>query len=83
MTWEERSKWFLDRIGKRVYRNHHDCCEHCEEVYKNGLIIFGETHATYLHDIECKFTAEGTPTHYFDTREEMLEYENGLAKNSG
>ena len=79
MTWNERQKWFMDRIGKRVYRNHHDCCEVCEEIYKNGLIISDATHATYLHDVESEFTAEGNPTHYFDTREEMLEYEKGLA----
>ena len=78
MSWKERHKWFLDRIGKKVYRNHRDCCEHCEEVYKNGLIISDATHATYLHDVESEFTAEGNPTHYFDTREEMLEYEKGL-----
>lgn len=78
MTWEERHQWFRDRIGKRVFRNHHQCCEHCEEVYKNGLVIFDDMHATYLHDIEVEFTAEGNSTHYFDTRKEMLEYESKL-----
>lgn len=72
----DRLQWFIDRIGKRVYRNHHDCCEHCETVYKGGLIIADENHANYLYDIEVEFTADGEPTQYFDTREEMLQWES-------
>lgn len=78
MKWSERQKWFLERIGERVYRNHYNCCEHCERVYKDGLIITDGTHATYLYDIECESAIAGNPIHYFDTKEEVLKYESKL-----
>lgn len=76
----EREKWFNDRIGKRVYRNLTSCgCLTCQRVYKEGLIIADETHASYLYDIEGIFTAEGSPTGFFDTVEERDKFEKELA----
>jgi hypothetical protein len=46
-------QWFIDRIGKRVYRDKNTCdCEMCNDVFENGLIIKNETHATYLYDVQ-------------------------------
>lgn len=71
----EREQWFIDRIGKRVYRTNTGCCIHCEKVYKDGLIIGDEEHADYLYIIESEFSAEGNLLRYFDTILERDEFE--------
>jgi hypothetical protein len=73
-------KWFLDRIGKRVYRNNIPCCDVCERIYQEGLIIHDEQHAGYLCDIVGEYNYEGTPIQYFDTKEEVEQYEKTLKK---
>jgi hypothetical protein len=46
-------QWFIDRIGKRVYRDKNICtCEHCINVFKHGVIISDKEHAQYLFDIQ-------------------------------
>ena len=60
-----RRQWFVDRIGKRVFRTPVDCCEHCTKVNKEGLVIHDEQHAQYLFDVECE-----TPVKYFDKDED-------------
>lgn len=51
-------QWFIDRIGKRVYRKGGNCkCEHCKKVLREGLIIsplIGSraTHADYLYSCQ-------------------------------
>lgn len=71
-----RLQWFIDRIGKRVYRNKTSCeCQPCAEVYANGLIINDELHADYLCDLEGLSNYEGRPLGYFDTIEERDEFE--------
>lgn len=51
---KERKQWFIDRIGKRIYRNESFCeCHICQEVSKNGLVICNIDQAIYLHDVEC------------------------------
>jgi len=61
-------KWFLNRIGKRIYRNYHKCCPACDEIAKNGLIIHDKQHADYLHLIECDFKADGVILNYRDKK---------------
>ena len=74
--YEIRKQWFLDRIGERVYRNKTTCeCEVCAAIYIHGLEIEDEMHANYLFDCECDYTAEGYLLRYFDTREEVAEFE--------
>lgn len=80
LEFENRKRWFKDRIGKRVFRNNTNCCEHCKFVYENGIIITDNFYAGYLFDIETEFTMDGYTTRYFDTREEMLEFENQLER---
>ena len=46
-------KWFLNRIGKRIYRNKTSCkCYVCCNVYTNGLIVTDKFHAEYLEMIQ-------------------------------
>lgn len=57
-------KWFISRIGKRIYRNEYICCTHCDEVGKHGLVISDLFHANYLYDTENEFGAEGRILNY-------------------
>lgn len=62
-------QWFLDRIGKKVYRDVLECdCASCREVEKDGLLITNETHASYLCAIDQEFWAEGVKCNYRDEK---------------
>jgi len=74
-----REQWFIDRIGKVVYRNRDGCtCPVCEEVYQHGLHITDEYHALYVAEIEAVYNIEGHPLKYFDTKNEVTEFEKTL-----
>ena len=76
-TQNTRLQWFLDRVGKRVFRNKTTCpCEICAAVYEHGLVIDDKLQAEYLHDLEVAYTCEGDLLRYFDTREEAGEWES-------
>jgi hypothetical protein len=82
-TYTEREKWFIDRIGKIVYRNETSCkCVVCASVVENGVIISDANHAIYLSETECEYTADGWPMKYFDSKEEVTEFVNNL-KDAG
>lgn len=67
--YQQRRQWFIDRIGKRVFREDVFCqCETCKRISKEGLIINDEMHAIYLHDVECISNAEGHKLKYRDER---------------
>lgn len=73
--YDQRKQWFLERVGKRVFRSKTSCpCSVCVDVYKNGLIIMDTMHANYLCDVECDIIR------YFDTKEEVIEFEKTLCK---
>lgn len=64
---EERLQWFLERVGKRVYRGSVSCdCDICGHVEERGIFISNEMHAHYLNDIEAEFSAEGHELKYVD-----------------
>ena len=66
---KKRKQWFLDRIGKRVFRGETSCqCEICKRVSNEGLIITDELHAIYLYDIEGMYNAEGHNLTYRDDK---------------
>lgn len=74
MTYEDRRQWFLERVGKVVYRNRTTCsCSTCETVYKEGLMIGDRLQAEYLNDVVGESNIR-----YFDTLEERDEYEKSL-----
>jgi hypothetical protein len=73
----EREKWFIERVGKVVYRNKTSCpCDICNNVANNGLIIADHNHALYLSEIEAEYNIEGHPLKYCDTKEEVTEFIN-------
>ncbi|MCK5609369.1 hypothetical protein KAR91_46275 [Candidatus Pacearchaeota archaeon] len=79
MTYEERQKWFYNRIGKAVYRNKVSCqCTVCQRGYDKGVLISDETHASYLNDVEASINGEGVPLEYFDTIEERDKFQNKI-----
>ena len=72
-----RKQWFIDRIGKRVFRPAGTCeCKTCRRIEGEGLVIEDKCHAEYLLDVEgCSGMSEGEmPWRYFDTPEEVVAY---------
>ena len=60
---------FIDRIGKRVYRNTLTCtCRDCQSVEGNGLVIEDKIHAQYLFDVYNDYNCEGTFIEYTDEK---------------
>ncbi len=76
MIVKDRQQWFLDRVGKRVFRNEGGCkCPSCLYASANGIVIASEEHARYLDMIEATPDME---IRYFDTMEEVLEFKQEL-----
>ncbi len=76
---EEQLKWFKDRVGKVIWRNKTTCdCLVCDSVYRNGLMVQDEFHASYISDLVSDYAAEGSVLEYFDTKEERDEFEQSL-----
>lgn len=75
-NYSQREQWFIERIGKVVYRNATTCaCEVCKNVHQSGLFIKDENHALYIAEIELCYTSDGHPLKYFDTKEEAANFE--------
>lgn len=47
-------QWFINRIGKRIYRhNGFTCkCDECKTIKQEGLVIRDEQHAGYIYDCQ-------------------------------
>lgn len=77
----ERLQFFLDRIGKTIYRNDDGCdCDLCKHTLEHGIFIHDRHQAQYCYDIECDFNSEGTPLRYFDTKIEVEEWLKTIQK---
>jgi hypothetical protein len=51
--YKKREQWFLDRVGKVVFRGPVTCtCQSCIDGHVKGVLIADRDHALYLHDIE-------------------------------
>lgn len=63
----QSEQWFIDRIGKRIYRDDDGCsCADCAKTVKEGLIVLDEEHARYLYVVQMDWIAEGTELNYRD-----------------
>jgi len=50
MNYQHTEKWFINRIGKRIYRKPTSCsCESCMKVAEKGVVIIDWQHAVYMH----------------------------------
>lgn len=59
-------EWFINRIGKRVYRNKSKCsCDMCDHAYKEGVKIRDVVHANYLQLCQQELGLT-----YYETKEE-------------
>ena len=60
--------WFIRRISKRIFRDRTKkfCCDSCERVAVEGIVINNELHASYLYDIQNDFGACGEELNYRD-----------------
>lgn len=66
---DQSQEWFIERIGKRIFRDDNQCpCHHCKEITITGLVIHDRQHAIYLADIAADTAAEGTILNYRDTK---------------
>lgn len=46
-------QWFIDRIGKRIYRDANGCpCNRCDRVFKEGIVIHDMMHADYMYEMQ-------------------------------
>lgn len=71
--YDQRKQWFLDRVGKRVFRDKSFCdCEVCKRVEDEGLIIHDESHALYLLDIESLSNDPKESNHPIKYRDEKI-----------
>jgi len=76
-------EWFIERIGKRIFRdgqclkNEKKCCETCKFVFENGLIVADENHAEYLSMIDVDFAVEGIFSNYRDNKSAGVKNCNG------
>ena len=69
--YDKRRQWFLDRVGKIVYRDKSFCdCEICERVEKEGILISSDSHALYLLDIESISNDPNESNHPIKYRDE-------------
>ena len=65
----QTEQWFLDRIGKKIYRDPTSCkCDSCKKNVAHGLVITDYNHADYLYAIQCDFAAAGTYMNYRDNQ---------------
>lgn len=61
----KNKQWFIDRIGKRVWRKNDCDCIMCIASSEFGVLIRDEQHADYLFSLECECGFK-----YFDSKEE-------------
>jgi hypothetical protein len=64
-------EWFIERIGKRIFRNDNFCgakCKTCKIITENGLVIADETHASYLFEVQNDYRSEGIILDYRDEK---------------
>ncbi len=48
-----RQGWFINRIGKRIYRHtKKKCCMGCDTIYEHGLIVYSRFHAEWLYVVQ-------------------------------
>ena len=65
-------QWFIDRIGKRVYRNSNGCsCARCKRAEENGEIIEDIDDASDMFDHYLIYNAEGFDLRYADTKQDL------------
>lgn len=69
MNYTPKTKeWFIERIGKRIYRDKDGCCAECDFNAENGVIVEGEFYAEQYALVDAEFAACGTFMNYRDEK---------------
>lgn len=62
-------QWFIDRIGKTVFRDPSPFySENEQEAFEHGIEISNMEQAIYMFDIQSDFAAEGVYLNYRDIK---------------
>ena len=67
----KNKQWFLDRIGKRIFRSEtgNVCgCLDCKKVLGKGLLIRDKDHAEYIYNVQVDFAENGDYLNYRDEK---------------
>jgi len=65
----QTEQWFIDRIGKRIYRDMSTCqCSGCMDSVESGFIIDDKEHANELYNIQIDYAREGAFLNYRDDK---------------
>ena len=68
----QTKQWFLDRIGKRVFRDNSGCgCPTCNDIVENGLIIRDKEHALHMYEVQNDYANENTYLNYKDEKNDV------------
>lgn len=63
----QSEQWFVERIGKRVYRDDDGCsCADCAKTVKEGFVVLDKDHAQYLYTIQMEWLMAGIELNYRD-----------------
>ena len=60
----QTGEWFISNIGNTIYRDHHKCCDQCDEIVDNGLQVMDKQHANYLYDVQNDYGREWVHFNY-------------------
>lgn len=76
-----RKQWFLDRIGKTVFRTDTYCnCDACTREYTEGVFIDDAQIAESLSDVESHHAYHAKYLKFFDTEQERNDFEEQFQK---
>lgn len=79
----ERERWFISKIGQRLFPNKTSCtCKTCKRIHRKGIIIKDRMHALYVSSAEAESNIEGgTPLKHFESVRKRNKYEKQLKTN--
>lgn len=62
-------KWFMERIGERIYRDKTSCdCDECKQILNEGLVIMDGQHANYLYTCQNDYAHDGIFLNYREVK---------------
>jgi len=75
--------WFLDRIGKRIYRDNTCPCHHCMKVGIEGAFIADEATAKNMHMHEVDYFFDSTHLNYRNKKDKRKKEIKYIKRNFG
>lgn len=75
----ERKQWFLDRVGKEIFKCRYVFSKN--SFYVSSFLLKDNTHAKNCFDAEYMYPAYNGYLYYFNTREDAVKFGMGLKKS--